>query len=726
MQNFKTGELEVAEVPRPGIRPGGVIVANAASLISAGTEKAAIELARMNPLQKAKARPDLVRKVLNRSRQEGLLSTAQTVMNLVSAPLPLGYSCAGVVREVGDQVTEFKSGDRVACAGYGYANHAEVVFAPRNLTVLVPDAVAFDEAAFVTVGAIAMHGVRQSDVAVGESVVVLGLGLLGQLTAQLCRAAGCRVFGVDPDSTKIELANRLDALDAHAAHGLDVTEAVEQFTHGRGADSVIITAATKSNQPIEQAIALARDRARIVIVGDVPIDIPRRPFYDKELELRISRSYGPGRYDPRYEERGQDYPIGYVRWTENRNMEGFLDLIAARKVQVRPLISHRFAIDEAQGAYALLDGKDDPYIGILIEYEPEREQPSTVQLRPPASAGPGRGPATNSVRFGVIGAGQYAQGILLPRLRKIDGVRIEGVATGNGYTARAAAEKLGCSFCTSDYNELLARPEIDAVIIATPHHLHARMTVAALEAGKHVFLEKPVAIDPEGLTDVVRAYDTAGDRIVVVGFSRRHSPAGLAAREMVARAGAPAVIDYRINAGALPADHWVHDPAVGGGRIVGEMCHSVDLARFIVGHPVAEVAAWSGGTPLAGVADPDTVAATLAFDDGSVATIRYLANGEPSIPKERVEIFCAGNVLTIDNYRAFKQVGPLGKRSERSWLSASKGRKSQLEDFVRGVRGDGLTFDFGLAVATTETTFRIREAVRGDSPIPQRGREAGS
>ncbi|MCA9968980.1 MAG: zinc-binding alcohol dehydrogenase, partial [Anaerolineales bacterium] len=383
MQNFRTGDLDVSDVPPPTLKAGGVLVHNVASLISAGTEKAAIELAKMNPLQKARTRPDLVKKVLNRAGQEGLLETAQTVMNLVSAPLPLGYSCAGIVQAVGAGVTDFAVGDRVACAGYGYANHAEVAFVPRNLTVAVPPAVTFPEAAFVTVGAISVQGVRQAAPTVGESIVVVGLGLLGQLTAQICTAAGCRVFGLDLDPSKIELAKQLgmQAGMALAGDDKDVIAAVMQFTRGRGADAILITAGTSSNHPIELAPKLARDRARVVAVGDIKMDLPRWEYYQKEIDVRLSRSYGPGRYDAFYEEKGQDYPIGYVRWTENRNMEAFLDLIAAQKVQVLPLVTHRYPIARAAEAYALFTGKSqEPYIGIMLEYDADKPQPTAVSL----------------------------------------------------------------------------------------------------------------------------------------------------------------------------------------------------------------------------------------------------------------------------------------------------------------------------------------------------------
>ena len=724
LQNFRTGDLSVSDVPPPVLKDGGVLVRNSASLISAGTEKAAIELAKMNPLQKAKTRPDLVKKVLNRAGQEGLLETAQTVMNLVSAPLPLGYSCAGVVEAVGNRVTDLHVGQRVACGGYGYANHADVVFVPRNLTVPIPDEVPFDQAAYVTVGAIAVQGVRQAEVAFGESVVVVGLGLLGQLTAQICAAAGCRVFGMDLDASKVDLARRLgmEAGVTLADNDDDVIAQVMQFTRGRGADSILITAGTSSNHPVELSAELARDRARVVVVGDASMDIPRWKYYKKEIEVRLARSYGPGRYDAFYEERGQDYPIGYVRWTQNRNMESFLDLVAAKRVDAGALTTHRFTIDQATDAYGLfLSKQTEPYVGILLEYDTEKDQPSKVVLSPPKS---GSGPSGGSVRIGVIGAGQFAQGVLLPRLRKVEGAVVGAVATGSGTTALPVAEKNDAAFCTSDYQDIVSSDDIDAVLIATRHNMHAPILKEAVAAGKHVFVEKPIALTPEELADVEQCVaDAQAGRqdeplVVMVGLNRRYSPAGIAAKDLLARLGEPAVIDYRVNAGAAPADSWVHDPAIGGGRIVGEMCHSIDLVQFIVQAEPTEVVARATGSATEGSADPDTVVALLTFPNGTIATVRYLANGEVTVSKERAEIFCAGHVMTVDNFRSHKIVGPIVQDRRRAMLKAEKGRKAELEDFVGAIRGASpLVFDWPAAVSSMRTVFAVRESLRTGRPV---------
>jgi predicted dehydrogenase/threonine dehydrogenase-like Zn-dependent dehydrogenase len=724
LQNFRTGELRVTDVPIPTVRPGGILVHNVASLVSAGTEKAVIELARMNPLQKARARPDLVRKVLNRAGQEGLLGTAQIVMNLVSTPLPLGYSCAGVAHAIGSGVAEFQPGDRVACAGLGYANHAEVVFVPRNLAVPIPAAVSFEEAAFVTVGAIALHGVRQAEVAVGEGVVVMGLGLVGQLAAQICTAAGCRVFVTDLDPTKVHLAHELGAHGGQALQDGDVVTAVRQFTRGRGADAVIITAATASNQPVELAATVARDRARVVAVGEIGLQVPRRAYYEKELDLRLSRSYGPGRYDSAYEEKGHDYPVGYVRWTENRNMEAFLDLIAQRKVQVSPLMTHRFPIEQAQEAYALLAGKPrELYIGIVLEYDAEQVQSATVLLQPPGVSPPAvRRVAARPVRFGVIGAGQFAQGILLPRLRKLPEVEICGIATGSGLTARTVAEKYACRFCTSDYREILAQPDIDAVLIATRHHLHAQMVTEALAAGKHVFVEKPLAIREEELQAVAAAYHAAqqvpagqGAPVLMVGFNRRFSPLTVALKEALRER--PLLLTYRVNAGPVPLNNWVHDPDVGGGRIVGEVCHFVDVMQFLTDSVPVQVFAWALGEQGDTPGEADNICLQLRFADGSVGTIIYAANGDPSFPKERLEVFGGGSVGVIDNWRKL-EVRRHGKRSgQRSFFIAAKGHAEELAAFVQGIRQGQSPIPFPSLLYTTQTTFAIQRSLRHEQPI---------
>jgi predicted dehydrogenase/threonine dehydrogenase-like Zn-dependent dehydrogenase len=717
LQNFKTGVLEVAEVPPPAVKPGHVLVANAASLISAGTERAAIALARMNPLQKARARPDLVKKVLQRAGQEGLLATFKIVNNLVSAPLPLGYSCAGVVRSLGAGVTDLQPGMGVACAGLGHANHAEFVSVPRNLCVPLPDGVSFESASFVTVGAIALHGVRQAELTLGETVVVLGLGLVGQLAVQICSAAGARVFGVDVQPERVALAQRHGAAGG-APTGSGLAGALRDFTRARGADAVIITAGDKGDELIGLAPELLRDRGRVVVVGDIGMDVPRRAYYEKEIDIRLSRSYGPGRYDPSYEDKGVDYPLGYVRWTENRNMEAFLDLVQSGRVDTAPLVTHRVPIADAASAYGLLDGSRpaEPYIGIVLEYQPEAEPSSTVTITAaaPRAARPGE------VRFGIIGAGQFAQGILLPRLAAIPGVSIRSVATATGLSARTVAQKYGAARFSSDYAEILADGEVDAVLVATRHDQHARIVRDALHAGKHVFVEKPLALSTEELAEVVQAWSEArrggpGPQLLV-GFNRRFSPFTQRLREHMA--GRPLIMTCRVNAGPIAASHW-HQDLAQGGRIVGEMCHFVDLMSCLAGATPVEVFARpviGAGEPLPG--DPDNLAVLVAFADGSSGTLVYASDGDPHFPKERLEVFGGGMVGVIDNWRALRVQGAGRRARTTKWLEAAKGHAEELAAFVNAVRQGAEAVTFSSLVATTEATFAIQRSIRSGRPEP--------
>lgn len=706
LQNFKTGDMAVEDVPPPSLKADGVLVMNVASLVSAGTEKAVIELAKMNPLMKARARPDLVKKVLGKAGQEGLLATARIVMNLVSAPLPLGYSCAGIVSQVGGRVADISPGQRVACAGLGYANHAEMVYIPRNLMVPIPDNVTYDEAAFVTVGAIALHGVRQANLTLGENVVIIGMGLVGQIAAQICAASGCRVFCIDLDPSKVALAKTLGADDGVAGGDTATLKAaVMAFTNNSGADAVLITAGTKSSGPIELAPELSRDRARVVAIGDVGHNVPRRAYYEKEIDLRQSRSYGPGRYDPNYEERGQDYPMGYVRWTENRNMESFLDLISRGKIKIKPLLTHRFDIAEAEKAYDLLLGETkEPYIGLLLDYDPEKPQLTTVEN----TAAPKRVKSQGDVALGIIGAGQFAQGVLLPALKSVKGAVFRAFVTGSGLTSVNVARKYGAPVCASDYTEILKDKEIDAVLIATRHDTHASMVVAALNAGKHCFVEKPLAVDQQGLEDVIAAQKQSGCT-VLTGFNRRFSPLAKTLREEVK--GAKLIMQYRVNAGFIPGSHWHQDIEVGGGRIIGEVCHFIDTLQYICdADPVSVTAqALNDGNSAA---DPDNVSITITFSDGSIGTIAYVASGDSGFPKERLEVFGGGRVGVIDNWRTLLVQGHGRKIKKRCWLQAEKGHAQEMTAFIEGIRKGEPAISFESQILTTQTTFAIQEALR--------------
>lgn len=704
LQSFRTGVLKVDDVPETVVKGGGVLVRNAASLISAGTEKMAIDLAQKSLAGKAKERPDLVRQVLTKVQRDGLISTFHTVKSRLDAPLALGYSSAGVVREVGRGAEEFRVTDRVACAGMNYASHAETVFVPKNLTVKIPDGVSFDEAAFVTLGAIALQGVRTAEAKLGEAVAVIGLGLLGQLTVQILKAAGCRVIGLDLDPAKIELA-RLHGADAAIARGDDVEGAVGQFTSGCGADAVIITAAAETNDPIELAGVIARDRAIVAMVGAVKMDVPRKVYYEKELQLRLSRSYGPGRYDASYEEQGVDYPIGYVRWTERRNMQEFLRLVAAKAVRLDRLITHRFDINDAARAYDIITGKEkQPFLGVLLTYE----QPSSPS--PVVNLNGKRAAAQGGVSLGVIGAGNFAKSVLLPRLAKLSGVRLAGIATATGRNAKAVGEQYGFGFCTTDARELLSRDDINTALIATRHDSHAKFTVDALRAGKAVYVEKPLAVNEAQLREVAETVEATGGR-VMVGFNRRFSE--LAAAMKAAFAGGddrePLAITYRVNAGAVPKESWIQGDE-GGGRVVGEVCHFVDLLQFLTDAEPTEVFAY------ASAAGPDTLSVVIKFSDGSVGNINYFATGDRTFPKERIEVYGGGRVAVLDDFRTL-EVWRGGKRKVTKRLAQDKGFDRELGAFAAAAQGGGaMPIDWRSLVLTTLTTFRIEDALRHGGP----------
>jgi polar amino acid transport system substrate-binding protein len=700
IQNVRTGVLKVDEVPETICKPGGILVANAASLISAGTEKMAIDFAEKSLLGKARERPDLVRQVLGKLKRDGLRNTINTVRARLDAPLALGYSCAGVVREVGRGAEEFRLGDRVACAGMNYASHAETIFAPKNLAVKMPDNVSFDEAAFVTLGAIALQGVRTAEVKLGEAVAVIGLGLLGQITSQILKAAGCRVIGIDLDASKIELARTLGA-DAAVERGGDVEAAVAQFTEGFGVDAVIVTAAADTNDPIELAGAIARDRAIVAMVGAVRMEVPRKVYYEKELQLRLSRSYGPGRYDASYEEQGIDYPIGYVRWTERRNLGEFLRLVAGGAVKLESLITHRFPIERAEAAYEIITGKRrENFLGVLLQYPNEwaiADRPRVIALRETRKRG--------DVRLGVIGAGNFAKSVLLPRLAKLPGVTLAGIATATGRNAKAVAEQYGFGFCATDYRELLSREDIDTVLIATRHDTHARIAAESLRAGKTVYLEKPLAIDQEGLNEVAEAVAQTGGRILT-GFNRRYSSLSVELKAFFANAGRLAVA-HRVNAGEVPQESWIQQ-AEGGGRIVGEVCHFIDYLQFLSGAEPEEVFAYAS--------EADTLVIVVKLSDGSVGNINYFAMGDRALPKERIEVFGGGRVAVLDDFRQL-ELWRDGKRKLTKRLAQDKGFDRELAAFVNAAsEGEPMPISWRSLALTTLATLRIEDSLRSGKP----------
>jgi predicted dehydrogenase len=677
LQSYRSGELSVAEVPAPGLEPGHVLVLTTASLVSVGTEKMVMALAKKSLLGKARARPDLVKKVMERVARDGLVSAGRAVLGRLDQPIPLGYSCAGRVLAVGQGVSELAVGDRVACAGAKVANHAEVNLVPKNLCVRVPPGLDDEAAAFVTVGAIALQGVRTAQPTLGETFAVVGLGLIGQLVAQILRANGCRVMGVDLDARKVQLARELGA-DAAVLRTDDVLGAGAALTAGRGVDGVLICAATASNDPITLAGELCRDRGRVIVVGAVGMEVPRRPYYDKELAFLQSRAYGPGRYDPSYEEAGVDYPLGYVRWTEQRNMAAFLDLCAGGGLKVLPLISHRFAIDKAEDAYAVIERGDDA-LGIVLKYPAAAPPSRTVTLvpRPPRSVGSG------AVRVGFVGAGSFASGTLVPAVAGAPGVRLVAIASVRGFTARHLAERHRFESCSTDSAALLASDDLDAVFIATRHHLHADQAVAALGAGKHVFVEKPLALDREGLDRVLEAQRSSGT-ILAVGYNRRFAPLARELQALLAARRSPLVMHYRVNAGQVPADSWIQDPAVGGGRILGEVCHFVDLCAFLAG--ARPVSVYAQAVDPRGVArSDDNVTLSLKFGDGSLATIAFVATGDTSAGKERLEVLGDGTQAVLEDFRTLSfRTG--GREQRVKKLGQDKGHVAGVTAFLEAIR----------------------------------------
>ncbi len=709
VQNMETGALRLTEVPAPALRAGGVLVRTVASVISIGTERMKLDFGRKSLLGKARERPDQVRKVIDAARREGVLAAYRRARNRLAGLSPMGYSCAGIVEAVAPDVTELRVGDRVACGGANYASHAERVFAPKNLVVPVPASVPLDAAAFATLGAIALQGVRQAELRLGESAAVIGLGILGQLTVQILRAAGVQVLAVDVDPARVALAARHGA--RAVARSGDVVGEARLLTRGAGVDAAIITAATSSDDPVRLGGDLCRDRGRVVVVGAVPTRPSRNDFYAKELELRLSRSYGPGRYDPEYEEKGHDYPIGYVRWTERRNLAEFIRLLENGSVRLDDLVTHRFPFGEAERAYELLGGEAGrSALGVVLEYPAAPEpEPSRIALAAgrSAAAAPARTARAGRVRIGMIGAGAFGMHTLLPQLGRLD-VDLQGIVTASGISARSAGDRHGFRYAAAAPEELFADPEIDAVVIATRHGEHAALAAAALRAGKAVFVEKPLALDELSLDDVLAA--AAGGPPLLVGFNRRFAPATAFVRERLGALAGARVVHVRANAGSIPANSWVHDPAAGGGRIRGEGCHFIDLGLALAGSPPAEVAALAlaGADPAAALLD--NVQVTIRCQDGSLVSVLYVAKGNSRSGKERVEVFAGGATAIIDDFRRAEFWSAAGRR-ERWKGTQDKGHAAELKAFVAGVRTGSSPVPLAELEASMRATLRAAGAL---------------
>lgn len=659
-QNYRSGVMRVIEAPVSQHGAGQALVRTAVSLISAGTEKQIIDLSKASLAGKAIKRPDLVQQTMRKVRNEGLLPVARKVFAKLDTPIPLGYSLSGVVVSAGE-ASGVAVGDRVACAGAAIANHAEYNSVPRNLMVRIPTSVSDEDASFVTLGAIALQGVRIAQPTLGERVVVMGLGLIGLLTVQILKANGCRVIGFDPNPARVTLAKELGA-DVAVADNLAQT--VEGATGGYGADAVIVTASSKSSDPLNQAAEISRLKGRVIVVGLVGMNIDREPFYKRELDLRLSMSYGPGRHDPAYEKQGHDYPLPYVRWTEARNMEAFLELIAEGRVTPSRLVTHRFPITRADDAYGLMDGQE-PYLAILLDYPESGAEPARTVALPDRSA-----PAGDGIAF--IGFGNYARSVLLPALPAAARSRLATVATANGLTAHSAAEKAGFAAATTDVNAILDDPAVATVFIVTRHDTHADLTTRALEAGKHVFVEKPLALSHQELETVMAAARTAPGTLTV-GFNRRFAPFTLETARLFADRTAPLSMIYRVNAGPIPRESWVHG-GEGGGRIAGEACHFIDTLAAIAGAaPVAVERAAPQGID-------DSAIIVLRFADGSVGTVVYSSQGDPAVAKERIEILGAGTIVEIDDFAALTI--HQGGKTTRKKGTQDKGQKNLVAAFL--------------------------------------------
>ncbi|HYO90667.1 MAG TPA: bi-domain-containing oxidoreductase [Pyrinomonadaceae bacterium] len=710
LQNNKTGRLEVVDVPPPVVQRGRVLVRTARSLISAGTERMTVDQGKKSLLERARENPELVKQVLERAKNEGVLNTFNAVRSKLGSFTALGYSASGVVVAVGDDVTEFRAGDRVACAGVGYASHAEMLSVPKNLCVRLPGELGFDAGAFGTLGAIALQGVRLAEPTLGEAVVVIGLGLLGQLTVQLLKANGCRVFGIDLDAQKIELARSLGA-EAGSLNDADAKRAVMEWSRGRGADAVLITAATSSNQPLELAGEISRLKGRVVAVGMVGLDIPRNLFFSRELSLRISMSYGPGRYDAEYEERGHDYPFAYVRWTEGRNIEAFLDLVSSGGVDVERLITHRFPVEDGEHAYRLISGEtNEPYLGVLLEYDILRPVERRVEIAEKKGAA-----SQNGVRIGMIGAGGYAQGMLLPHFQSA-GVEFESIATATGLTARSIGEKYGFHHAVADASDILADKNVNLVVIATRHDSHAELAAQALKGGKHVFVEKPLAMNDEELEAVIQAAQSSEGQLMV-GFNRRFAPHARAAHDFFKERQNPLSISYRVNAGRIPLSHWIQDPQQGGRRIIGEVCHFIDFMHFLTGALTTRVYAEAVQGRNSEVPDEDNVFITVRLSDGSNGSIAYLSEGDKGLPKERVEIFGGGKSFVLDDFRA-ATLDRYGREEAMKLRGQDKGQRDYVALACAVVReGLGAPIALGDLATTTRATFRILESLRTGLPV---------
>lgn len=704
-QQLKSGHMEILEVPFPALEKGQVLVRNLYSVISAGTESKTVSDARKGYIAKARSRQKEVRQVIDMIRTTGLKETYRMVMNKLEAPSPLGYSCAGEVIATGEGVTAFKTGDLVACGG-SPAVHAEVVAVPVNLCVKVPGEVDIRHAAFTTVASIAIQGIRQAELQFGHNCVVIGLGLIGQLTVQVLKASGVKAIGIDISDEQVSLAKKGGCKHAYNRNREGLEPLISELTGGLGADAVLITAGTSSLDPVEFAGRIARKKGKVVIVGAVPTGFSREHYYKKELDLRMSSSYGPGRYDPQYEEKGIDYPAGYVRFTENRNMQSFIDLLASGNLSIGYLITHEFELPDAPEAYKMILEKSEPFAGILIRYDDKRESKKDVELAE-------RSFKPQEPNVGFVGAGNFAQNMLLPRMKGL--CNFVSIATMKGNESVYVAKKYGFARAYDAAEKVISDPDVNTLFVVTRHDTHAKYVMEGLRAGKHVYVEKPLAMTETELSEIQEIYTSnigqSGNRTIgqslLVGFNRRFSPAVKQIRSMFEESQ-PKAVSIRINAGNLPPEHWVNDPEVGGGRIIGEACHFIDLAMFLAGGKITRVSGHE-------MKDPNnlgnTVSVSLEFDNGSVASLGYFSNGSKKLPKEHIEVFCGGTSAVIDDFKSLTIYGRSVKKYK--FKGQDKGHSEQLKRFLDSIReGKECPIPFEESYMSMLATFKVLESIR--------------
>ncbi|PPR10809.1 MAG: Inositol 2-dehydrogenase [Alphaproteobacteria bacterium MarineAlpha11_Bin1] len=716
IQSARSGKLALKEVPEARVRAGHLLVQTKASLISAGTERMVVKFAQKSLLGKAKARPDLVKKVIDKTKRDGLGATMRAVMARLDQPLPLGYSAAGIVVEVGTGLEgKFRVGQRVAMAGAGLANHAELNTIPANLCAPVPDDVNDEEACFGTLGAIAMNGVRLLEPQLGDVIGVIGVGLVGQLAVQFADLAGCRVIALDYSADRLKLAEYGGAELAYNLGDGDPTASIMALSSGRGCDGVVIAAATDGNEPFDTAATISRDRGKISLIGLTGTEFDYRTFMRKELSIVVSRSYGPGRYDPDYENRNIKFPVGFVRWTETRNLEETVRLMSRRRdhrLEVEQMITHKFPFLEAEHAYEMVAQNTESHLGVILEYDFDKQEMSP-KLRTPVSVSRGEQTAGKCI-LGVIGAGNFARTVLLPCLKKIDGVELHTLVTERGISAGHSEEVFGFIHSDTDDKAVFENADINAVLIATPHSTHAELTTRALETGKAVLVEKPLALDREQLNTIIRAR-LKSDAFFSVGFNRRFAPMAVQARNRLSQEAGTKYVLLRVNAGQLSEESWQNEIDEGNGRILGEVCHFVDLARFLVGKNIKTVQASAASVSHG---DCDDLTVSLNFSDGSLATIAYTALGDPAYSKELIEAFAGGTVININDFRSMTVTSAGKEHKPIRSIEQDKGHAAELEAFARAVAAGGAApADESEIVETSFATIAVIESLQRGSPV---------